>query len=153
MAPGLGPFDPDDLQRDLAENSDAEREYSTWLDTSYGDRVGRPGFFSRYAAGMGGDWQMYFASDAAVLPRLSLSEAVSRFDRVWFDAPPADLPPDICLITRDVDHAYLDLFFRDASVFEAVWDFLDSQGMEPSPYRPYDPEAPTDKRKGKRKSR
>jgi hypothetical protein len=66
---------------------------------------------------------------------------VNRFDHVWFGGPPADLPPDICLITRDVDHAYLDLFFRDEWMFQSVWDYTQGRGMNPVRYQVLDFEA------------
>jgi hypothetical protein len=127
----LGPPDPEDLQRYLAESRGASDEYARWLDGRCEYRVGKPGFFSRYGAGMEGDWKMYFVSDAPDLQPTSFDDAVSRFDRVWFGEPPADLPADICLITRDIDHAYLDLFFRDEWMFKSVWGYTEGRGMKP----------------------
>jgi hypothetical protein len=126
-------FDPVDWDRYLRENEAAAREYGRWLDNdSAAYRVGKPGFFSRYSAGMEGDWKIYYASDAAAIPLSSFDEAAGRFDGVWFDPPPDDLPADICLITRDIDHAYLDLFFRDDWMFRTVWGYLLGKEMRPA---------------------
>lgn len=133
---GAMQFDPEDWQRYQDETNAAAAEYGQWLDDSVDYRVGKPGFFKRYAAGMDGDWQMYFASDEPQLPVNAFDECVRRFDGNWFEAPPDDLPRDICLITRDVDHAYLDLFFRDEWMFKSVWAYLDAKGMTPGRYKP-----------------
>ena len=138
----LGPYDPADYQRYTDEMSTTRREFEGWFFQGFA----MPGFFSRYAEGVCGDWQVCFASDAEDLP-LSLHEAASRFGRVWFAPPPDDLPSDICLITRDVDYAYLDLFFRDRWMFDSVWNDLDAKGMNPKPYRPLEFEDPHGKRR------
>ena len=39
------------------------------------------------------------------------------------------MPADICLITRDIDHAYLDLFFRDTWMLETVQAHLLGAGV------------------------
>jgi len=135
--PGPMRFEPADWQRYLDESRAAEEEYAKWLDDSgavaYG--VGKPGFFRRYAAGMDGDWQIYYASDAPELPVSSFDECASRFDFVWLVEPPDDLPEDICVITRDIDAGYLDLFFRDEWMFKPVWDYLVAKGMQPTRYK------------------
>jgi hypothetical protein len=136
MPEGIAQFDPVDWQRYLDESNVASREYAKWLiDPDLAEyRVGKPGFFERYAAGMDGGWAMYCVSDAPQLTLTSFDEFVSRFERHWFVEPPENLPPDICLITRDVDSAYLDLFFRDDWMFKAVWSFCQGKGMNPRPY-------------------
>jgi hypothetical protein len=142
QSPSPGPrFDPEDWQRYLDESRAAGEEYARWLDDSCTYRVGKPGFFSRYAAGMDSNWQTYYASDSNELRPSSFDEVSRRFDGVWFDPPPGDLPPDICLITRDVDAGYLDLFFRDEWMFDMVWHYLDKKGMAPRPYKPLDVKA------------
>jgi hypothetical protein len=128
-------YDRADWERYSREMQAANEEYSNWLDTSTDDRIGKPGFFARYAAGMDGTWAMYYASDADQLPMHSFRSAVQRFDGVWFDPPPEDLPSDICLVTRDIDSAYLDLFFRDEWMFRTVWGYLEQKGMNPRPYK------------------
>jgi hypothetical protein len=128
-------YDPADWERYSREMQAENDEYNNSLDTSTDDRIGRPGFFSRYARGMDSNWAMYFASDAPELPAYSLKSAARRFERFWFDPPPDDLPSDICLITRDIDSAYLDLFFRDEWMFRTVWGYLEAKGMKPRPYK------------------
>ena len=128
-------YDPVDWQRYLDESRAAATEYEKWLEVGTGGcRVGKPGFFKRYAAGMDHDWKAYFASDASEMPLSSMDEGARRFDRVWFHEPPDDLPKDVCVIVRDIDAAYLDLFFRDEWMFTTVWGYLDAKGMNPSPY-------------------
>src|SRR5215218_1996763 len=46
-------------------------------------RVGRPGFFSRFASGMGHDWDVYFVSDAAALPVESFHAMMGQSTN-WF---------------------------------------------------------------------
>ena len=130
---GIAPWDPADWQRYVEESDAASREYARWLsDPDVADyRVGKPGFFSRYSTGLEGGWAMYCASDAGELPLSSFDQFASRFERYWFAEPPEGLPDDICLITRDVDAAYLDLFFRDEWMFKAVWSFTRGKGMNP----------------------
>jgi hypothetical protein len=134
---GVAVFQADEWERYLAESDAASREYANWIVGSdvanYG--IGKPGFFSRYGPGMGGDWQMFCASDSSELKLTSFDEFASRFEGHWFTEPPDNLPDDICLITRDVDAAYLDLFFRDEWMFKAVWSFLLGKGMNPRLYQ------------------
>jgi hypothetical protein len=130
-------FDPGDLQRYREETRAASAEYANWVDASRGYRVGKPGFFSRYAAGMDGGWQTYYVSDSAEQWPVSFGCMAKRFDTVWFEAP-VDVPPDVCLVTRDVDSAYLDLFFRDEWMFSTVWGYAETKGMKPRDYRPLD---------------
>ena len=137
---GLAQFDPVDWQRYLDDTSAASREYANWLiDPDLAKyRVGKPGFFSRYVAGMDGGWAMYAASDAPDLPLSSFDQFANHFERHWFTEPPEGLPDDICLITRDVDAAYLDLFFRDDWMFKAVWSFTLGKGMNPRVFQRQD---------------
>jgi hypothetical protein len=123
--------DPVDFARYMAEYEAATAEFEDWLQ----DGVGRPGFFSRYATGIDADWATYYASDASELPAEAFSEALARFNRVWFDYPPSDLPKQICLITRGVDAAYLDVFFRDEPIYRTVWDDLQRKSLRPREYR------------------
>jgi hypothetical protein len=107
----------------------AAEEYSLWVDDALPDsRVGIPGFFSRYANAIDTDWKIYYASDAAELPANSFDEA--RGKRIgWFESPP-ELPADICLLVRDIDNAYWDLFFRDEWAYEAVKGHLGGRAKE-----------------------
>jgi hypothetical protein len=147
--PPVPPFDAVDWERYLNESKAAREEYANWLvsDDIVKYRVGKPGFFSRYIAGIDGNWAMYCASDAPELRPTSFDEFESRFKRHWFDPPPENLPDDICLIARDVDAAYLDLFFRDEWLFQSVWSFLETKGMKPRPFQRLDFESPRRKRK------
>jgi len=97
------------MMRWRRENERAVAEYSLWVDSdlpSY--RVGLPGFFSRYADCVDSSWVKFYVSDAAQLPVHGFDEASGALG--WFEAPPA-MPADICLIVRDIDGAYWDLFF------------------------------------------
>ena len=128
-------YDPPDWQRYLSESRAAQDEYARWIDHLGGARIGKPGFFRRYAAGMDKNWQMYFVSDAAALDCTGfVADALRRFKGVWFDAPPPDLPADICLITRDIDGAYVDMFFRDEWMYRSVFDYAISKGMPARPF-------------------
>jgi hypothetical protein len=133
LSEGVAEFDPADWQRYLDESNAASREYANWLtDLDFASyRVGKPGFFRRYASGMDGNWAMYCASDAGELPLPSFDVFASRFEGHWFVQAPDDLPPDICLITRDIDSAYLDVFFRDEWMHKSVWSFCEAKGMKP----------------------
>jgi len=124
-------LDATDRERFDREYQAASTEYANWLDTSAGIRVGKAGFFSRYARGIEGDWKIYYVSDAAELPADAFRAAAAKFDRVWFEPPPSDMPAEICLITRDVDHAYLDLFFRDEWMYQTVWQYLLGTSTKP----------------------
>jgi hypothetical protein len=128
-------FDPPDWQRYLDESRAAREEYDHWIELLGSNRIGKPGFFRRYAAGMNGDWQIYFASDAPTLETAGFAEADRLFNRVWFDPPPTAMPADICLITRDVDAAYLDLFFRDEWMYRTIFDLATAKGMHVEAFR------------------
>jgi hypothetical protein len=107
----------------------AAEEYSLWVDDALPNyRVGIPGFFSRYGNAIETDWQIYYASDAAELPVNSFDETLGK--RIgWFEAPP-ELPADICLLVRDIDNAYWDLFFRDEWAYDAVKGHLGGRAKE-----------------------
>lgn len=128
-------FDPADWQRFMNETRAAQAEYERWVVQLGHERFGKPGFFSRYAAGMDKNWKMFFASDAPTLEQAGLAEAARLFDHDWFDSPPAELPSDICLITRDVDAAYLDLFFRDDWMCRSVLGHAAAHRIKASPFR------------------
>jgi len=133
-------YDPADMQRYLDESRAATTEYANWIDDSRGYRVGKPGFFARYGQGMDGGWQTYYVSDSPERWPSSFDQMARRFDKVWFVAPPDETPPDICLVTRDVDAAYLDLFFRDDWMFSSVWGYAQEKGMKPRHYKPLEVE-------------
>jgi hypothetical protein len=133
----INEFDPDDLKRYIAEQREASAEYDKWVDNSTTDRVGIPGFFSRYAPGIEGNWKTYYVSDAVNLPAESFALARKTFDGNWFDWPP-EVPKEICLITRDIDAAYLDLFFRDEWMYRSVFDYLRGRAIGVRDYVPYD---------------
>ena len=135
--PALGKLDPDDLKRHLDELAEASAEYGRWLADRHGARVGKPGFFSRYAVGLDTNWQMYYASDAHDLDGCSFDTIVKRFDRNWFGPVPDDVPSDLFLITRDVDAAYVDLFLRDEWSANMVRGHLDKHGIR---WGRFDPE-------------
>ena len=86
------PYDPVDWQRYLNEYRAGADEYSRWIETLGTDRVGKPGFFSRYAAGMDARWQLYFVSDATAIERTGFADAARQFTGVWFDAPASEMP-------------------------------------------------------------
>jgi hypothetical protein len=128
-------FDPADWQRYLAESAAAAEEYGKCVDLLGDARVGKPGFFRRYAAGMDTNWQIYFASDAPALEQVGFGDAARQFNGVWFDPPPTELPTDICLITRDIDSAYLDLFFRDEPMYHSVLNHARARGWNAMPFQ------------------
>jgi hypothetical protein len=87
-------------------------------DTPVG-RVGKPGFFSELADSLDLDWACYFAIEGDEMPLPSLRVVDEK--RQWYFGPIADLPPDVVLVARDVDHAYQDYGFRDDWMFnEAI---------------------------------
>lgn len=60
-------FDPADWHRFIDETKVAQAEYENWVVQLGHERFGKPGFFSRYAAGMDKNWKMFFASDVPTL--------------------------------------------------------------------------------------
>ncbi len=120
---------PDQLARWREELARAADEYSLWVDFDWPNyRVGIPGFFSRYASGINTDWKIYYASDAPQLPVHSFDEVQSK-SIGWFEPPPP-LPADICILVRDIDNAYWDLFFRDDWAYDAVRFYLEERAEE-----------------------
>ena len=134
-------FDPADFERYMAESNAASEEYAKWIELLGDQRVGKPGYFGRYAKGLGRDWDLYFASDAPALESSGLSEAAQRFFGVWFDPPP-DMPPDILLIARTIDAAYMDAFLRDEWMMQTLQAYLERSGIEFRPFKPLRPELP-----------
>ena len=100
---------------------EVEELSSKWVDDSQGIRVGRRGFFSRYADRVDFVWTTHFASDAPECPYAAFENAdrtLSRLDR------PEVLPPPIFLMARDVDHVYTEFYFREDWAFQTVWPYL-----------------------------
>lgn len=108
---------------------DAEALWARWVDDSHGVRVGRRGFFSRYADRVDFVWTTQFASDSPECPHDAFAKAddtLSRLDR------PEALPLPIFLMARDVDGAYTELFFREDWAFHTVWPYLLGRSQWPA---------------------
>ena len=102
-------------------------EYAQWLDDEAGYRVGKPGWFSRYIDYVDSCWELYFVceSSSSEIPRETLDWLDSFEDRGWFgDAKDWLLPTEVLFVFRDVDHAYLDLFFRDKKYYTMIQEYM-----------------------------
>ena len=85
-------------------------------------QVGRPGFFSRGAAALSGDWRWYVAADVDAKPAELFSSLIGAVPDLL--APPAEQPPEVCLVAYGVDWAYWDIYLREQWMLDLVREHL-----------------------------
>ncbi|QDV69914.1 hypothetical protein Poly24_36320 [Rosistilla carotiformis] len=114
------------------------REYANWLNDDFGYRVGKPGWFSRYANYADTNWAMYFGcNNATEIPTQTLDwlENFTSNGTDWFgDAAQWGLPTDVAFVCRNIDDALWHVFTRDPQHHMAVQQHLTLQSIT---FRPF----------------
>ena len=110
------------FEADCERRATVVAEYTRWAD---GFLLGRPGFWSRLGGQLDARWQTLLACDAPDCPLelfRSLRPVTGDFTR-----PPPALPAEVCLLARNVDDVYWQLFFREDWMFWTVWSHVGPQ--------------------------